>query len=64
MLEQIKDGRFVAAKFSSKEIKKCKPNIVIVFSNEISEVKKLATDRWKIFKIKGEDLVDVSLKLK
>ena len=60
VLEQIKDGRFVAAKFSSKEIKICKPNIVIVFANCTPEVKKLAMDRWKIFRIKDNDLVDVS----
>ena len=64
VLEQIKDGRFVAAKFSSKEIKICKPNIVIVFANCTPDVKKLAMDRWKIFKIIGEDLVDISPKSK
>ena len=64
VLEQLKDGRILAAKFSSKEIKICKPNIVIVFSNDKPEVKKLAIDRWKIFKIKGEDLIDVSPKTK
>ena len=64
VLEQIKDGRFVAAKFSSKEIKICKPNIVIVFANCTPDVKKLAMDRWKIFKIIGEDLVDVTPKPK
>ena len=64
VLEQIKDGRFVAAKFSSKEIKICKPNIVIVFANCTPDVKKLAMDRWKIFRIKGEDLVDVTPKPK
>ena len=64
VLEQIKDGRFVAAKFSSKEIKICKPNIVIVFGNCKPDVKKLAMDRWKIFKIIGEDLVDISPKSK
>ena len=60
VLEQLKDGRILAAKFSSKEIKICKPNIVIVFSNDKADVKKLAMDRWKIFKIKDNDLVDVS----
>ena len=64
VLEQIKDGRFVAAKFSSKEIKICKPNIVIVFANCTPEVKKLAMDRWKIFRIKDNDLVDVTPKPK
>ena len=64
VLDQLKDGRFIAAKFSSKEIKICKPNIVIVFSKDKPEVKKLAMDRWKIFKIKDKDLVDVSPKSK
>ena len=64
MLEQLKDGRFIGAKFSSKEIKICKPNIVIVFANCTPELKKLAMDRWKIFKIKDNDLVDISPKSK
>ena len=64
VLEQLKDGRFLAAKFSSKEIKICKPNIVIVFSNDKPEVKKLAMYRWKIFKTKEGDLIDVSPKTK
>ena len=45
-------------------MKICKPNIVIVFSNDKPEVKKLAMDQWKIFKIKGEDLVDVTRNIK
>ena len=60
VLEQLKDGRILAAKFSSKEIKISTPNIVIVFSNDKPKLSKLATDRWKIFKIKGDDLIDVS----
>ena len=64
VLEQLKDGRFIAGKFGSKEIKICKPKIFIVFSNDKPEVKKLAMDRWKIFKIKDDDLIDVSPKTK
>ena len=60
VLEQLKDGRILAAKFSSKEIKICTPNIVIVFSNDKPKLSKLAMDRWKIFKIKEDDLIDVS----
>ena len=60
VLEQLKDGRILAAKFSSKEIKICTPNIVIVFSNDKPKLAKLAMDRWKIFKIKEDDLIDVS----
>ena len=63
VLEQLKDGRILAAKFSSKEIKICTPNIVIVFSNDKLKLSKLAVDRWKIFKIKGDDLIDVSQNL-
>ena len=61
---RTQDGRFVAVKFSSKEINICKPNIVIVFSNDKPDVKKLAIDRWKIFKIKDDDLVHASPKSK
>merc|ERR1712090_89970 len=63
VLEQLKDGRFIAAKFSSKKIKICKPNIVIVFNNDKPDVKKLAMDRWKIFKIKDNDQINVSPKI-
>ena len=55
---------FFSSKVQQQKIKICKPNIVIVFSNDKPEVQKLAMDRWKIFKIKGEDLVDVSPKSK
>ena len=36
------------------------PNIVIVLSNDRPEVSQLAQDRCKIFKIKDNDLVDVT----
>ena len=59
-LEHHKDGRIIASKYNSKEIKICKPNIVIVFANEKPTLSELAMDRWKLFRIKGEDLVDVT----
>ena len=34
LLEKIKNGRTVAAKFDSKELKFKTPNTVVVFSNE------------------------------
>ena len=34
---------------------------MIVFSNEKPDIGKLSKDRWKIFKIIGEDLVDIKL---
>ena len=60
VLEKIKNGRIVANKYNSAELKFQTPNIVIVFSNDKPEVKNLSKDRWKIFRIQNEDLVDVT----
>ena len=60
VLEKIKNGRIVADKYNTAELKFQTPNIVIVFSNEKPDTGKLSKDRWKIFKIIGEDLADVS----
>ena len=60
LLEKIKNGRVLASKFDSKELKFQTPNIVVVFSNEAPEVKQLSTDRWKIFQIRDEDLLDAT----
>ena len=60
LLEKIKNGRVLASKFDSKELKFKTPNIVVVFSNEAPEVKQLSTDRWKIFQIRDEDLLDAT----
>ena len=38
LLEKIKNGRTVAAKFDSKELKFKTPNTVVVFSNEKPDV--------------------------
>jgi len=61
VLEKIKNGRIVADKYNTAELKFQTPNIVIVFSNEKPDIGKLSKDRWKIFKIIGEDLVDIKL---
>merc|ERR1712082_456068 len=58
---KIKNGRIVADKYNTAELKFQTPNIVIVFCNEKPDIGKLSKDRWKIFKIIGEDLVDVKL---
>ena len=60
LLEKIKKGRILAAKFDSKELKFHTPNTVVVFSNEKPDVKQLSKDRWKIFHIKDDDLVDAT----
>ena len=41
LLEKIKNGRTVAAKFDSKELKIKTPNTVVVFSNEKPDVTEL-----------------------
>ena len=60
LLEKIKNGRVLASKFDSKELKFHTPNTVVVFSNEKPDVKQLSKDRWKIFYIKDDDLVDAT----
>ena len=60
LLEKIKNGRTVASKFDSKELKFKTPNTVVVFSNEKPDVSELSKDRWKIFRIRDNDLIDVT----
>ena len=62
LIEQIKNGRTLAGKFDSKELKFHTPNIIVVFSNEMPEVDQLSKDRWKIFQIRDEDLLDATEK--
>ena len=62
LLEQIKNGRTLAAKFDSKELKFHTPNTIVVFSNEMPDVDQLSKDRWKIFQIRDEDLLDATEK--
>ena len=60
MLQQLKDGRIIAAKYNGKEIKICTPNIVIVSATEKPKLSELPMDRWKLFKIKEDNLFDVT----
>ena len=60
VLEKIKNGRIVADKYNTAELKFQTPNILVVFSNEKPNTKKLSNDRWKIFQIIDEDLEDVT----
>ena len=62
VLENIKNGKTIASKYDTKELKFRTPNIVAVFSNEGPHLKALVKDRWKIFHIKSGDLVDVTKK--
>ena len=58
VLEKIKDGRMIASKYDSRELKFKSPNVVVVFSNDKPDVKQLALDRWLIFSIINGELVD------
>ena len=62
VLEKIKDGHIFASKYDSKELRFKTPNIVIVFSNDRPNIKQLALDRWKIFIIQDNELIDFTSK--
>ena len=56
ILENIKDGYLVSAKYKSKSIKLKTPNTVIVFSNSYPSINQLSSDRWNIMEIKNDNL--------
>lgn len=62
VLEKIKDGKLLASKYDSKELRIRTSNVVVVFSNDSPKVGELAVDRWKIFSIKENRLVEMTLK--
>ena len=58
VLEDLKDGAAFSSKYKSKQLKIKIPNVVIVFSNEKPDTKQLAMDRWKLFYIENDFLVE------
>ena len=58
VLEKIKDGQIFASKYDSTELQFKTPNVVMVFSNDRPNIKQLALDRWKIFIIQDNELID------
>ena len=48
--------------FDSKELKFHTPNTIVVFSNEKPDVGQMSKDRWKIFQIRDDDLLDATEK--
>ena len=60
VLEKIKDGKLLASKYDSKELRIRTPNVVIVFSNDSPKLKQLATDRWCIFSISDNELKNIT----
>ena len=61
VLEKIKDGKLVASKYDSTEIRFKTPNVVVVFSNEKPSVRKLSKDRWNIFEIVDDKLIPLTV---
>ena len=47
-----------ASKYNSQQLKIKTPNVVMVFSNEKPDTKQLAMDRWKLFYIENDALVE------
>ena len=58
LLEDLKDGDAFASKYNSQELKIKVPNVVMVFSNEYPNTRELARDRWKVFSIVSDELVE------
>ena len=56
LLEEIKDGQAVSTKYESKFITLKTPNIILIFANQLPLMTEMSRDRWRIFKIVGEDL--------
>ena len=56
ILESIKDGIAVSSKYNNDIMTFKTPNVVMVFSNSIPEMKQLSRDRWRIFRITKEGL--------
>ena len=55
-----KNGWITADKYNSEQFRCHTPNIVVVFSNEESDIKEAVKDRWRILQIKEDDLIDIS----
>ena len=58
VLEDLKDGAAFASKYNSQQLKIKTPNVVMVFSNEKPDTSQLAMDRWKLFYIEKDSLVE------
>ena len=58
MLEGVKDGYKVGAKYDTQGLVFKTPNTVIVFSNGYPRTEALKKDRWRVYEIIDEDLCD------
>ena len=64
LLENLKDGEAISLKYDSKTLSFKTPNIVIIFSNKWPDRMKISRDRWKIFNIKQNELIEDSINQK
>ena len=68
LLENIKDGKAMAGKYTTKKMRFTTPNVIMVFSNKYPDTTEFSEDRWNIFKInaemKLEDITDSHMKKK
>ena len=61
LLENIKDGEAVSAKYCTTVMTFTTPNVIIVFSNKYPDTGKLSSDRWLVFEINsGMELEEVT----
>ena len=61
-LEAIKDGYALSSKYNSTKIKFKIPNTIMVFSNKYPPTNALSSDRWLIFEITNDNLVERSFR--
>ena len=58
LLKEIKDGHAISVKYDSKVLTFKRPNILIIFSNDIPHKSAVSSDRWQTYKILGDKLLD------
>lgn len=56
-IEKIKDGKFFSGKYESGMCRFNRPHIVC-FSNEAPAIEELSEDRWEIFRLEGDDIIE------
>ena len=62
VIEDLKDGLVFNAMYGNGNTLMMEPPHIIMSSNFIPDVNLLSKDRWKMYKIKNEKLVDITNK--
>jgi hypothetical protein len=58
LLEHMKDGKAMAGKYTTKRMRFKTPNVIMVFSNNYPDTSDFSEDRWNIFRINKEMLLE------